>query len=141
LAAAARVGGGGVGASWGGTVASPVLLAVALARARRVDCRREGDSEARWWWWGRTGLGRKRKEKVNGKRGNSVESGSGVEFLTQETSCPIEMSKRTTFEKKLIKKTTSEWRHPWPDDTWHMPPGPKPARGCRRWQHRQVVCR
>jgi hypothetical protein len=67
------VGGGGVGASWGGTVASglasPVLLAVAvaLARARRVDCRREGDSEARWWWWGRTGLGRKRKEKVNGK--------------------------------------------------------------------------
>jgi hypothetical protein len=28
------VGGGGVGGSWGGTVASPVLLAVALARAR-----------------------------------------------------------------------------------------------------------
>jgi hypothetical protein len=41
----------------------------------------------------------------------------------------------------LAKKTTSEWRHPWLGDTWHVPPRPKPARGCRRWQRRQVVCR
>jgi hypothetical protein len=51
------------------------------------------------------------------------------------------MLKRTTTEKYCQKRTTPGWRHVWPGVTWHVPPGPTPARGCRLSQRRHVTCR
>jgi hypothetical protein len=43
------------------------------------------------------------------------------------------------LSKYLAKKTTWRWRHPWPGDTWHLPPEPSPAGGCRRSHRRHVT--
>jgi hypothetical protein len=47
--------------------------------------------------------------------------------------------KRDHLWKYLPKKTPSEWRHPWPGDTWHVPPGPVPAGACRQCPRRHVA--
>jgi hypothetical protein len=39
----------------------------------------------------------------------------------------------------LSKRTPYEWRHPWPGDTCHVPPGPVPAGPCRRCRCRHVA--
>jgi hypothetical protein len=39
----------------------------------------------------------------------------------------------------LSKKTPYGWWHVWPGDTWHVPPGPTPAWGCRHQQRRHVA--
>jgi hypothetical protein len=63
---------------------------------------------------------------------------SFYEFLTKKTTCASEMSKKTTCKKKLSKRTTSQWRHVWPGDTCHVPPGPNSASPCRHPQRRHV---
>jgi hypothetical protein len=62
-----------------------------------------------------------------------------MEFLTHKTTCVSEMLEKTTCEKILSKTTPYEWQHPWPGDTWHVPPGPVPAGPCRRCQTRHVA--
>jgi hypothetical protein len=49
--------------------------------------------------------------------------------------------KRDHLWNYLLKRTLTEWRHPWPGDTWHVPPGPVPASSCCRWHFRQVAVR
>jgi hypothetical protein len=41
--------------------------------------------------------------------------------------------------KFLSKETTPGWRHVWPGDMWHVPPGPTTARGCRQCQNWHVT--
>jgi hypothetical protein len=66
-------------------------------------------------------------------------SSSRAEFLTDQTTCVSEMIEKTTCENFLSKRTSCGWRHPWPGDTWHVPPGPMPAPPCRCCQTRHVA--
>jgi hypothetical protein len=43
------------------------------------------------------------------------------------------------MRKNLSKRTSCGWRHPWPGDTWHVPPGPVPVGPCRRSHRRHVA--
>jgi hypothetical protein len=72
-------------------------------------------------------------------RGRTPRRRTNADFLTDWTGCTNEMSKRTTSKKNLSEKTTSQWRHVWPGDTWHMPSGPTPAWGCRHSQRWHVA--
>jgi hypothetical protein len=49
------------------------------------------------------------------------------------------MAKETTSENICQKRPLLSGGTPWPGDTWHVPPGPMPARPCRRSQFRHVA--